>query len=373
MKLNQIVIIALSVLLVGVSFVVGRSLSNQRKETPRKEETIKARSVAVLTVRNQSVEAAIPLSGRLIASNKVEVYAEVGGVLQAAGVVFKEGNRFNIGQVLLKIDDTEARLNLLAQKSALQNVLTQMLPDLKIDYPEAYPKWNEYIQAFDANKPLAKFPETESDKERFFVVTKGIYDQYYNIKSAEERLRKHLITAPFAGVVVESNINPGTLIRTGQKLGEIMSSGAYELETSVNLKDIGRVQIGDYVNLYSEDTEGKWQGRVVRISDKMDASTQMVRLFVAVSGAGLREGMFLKGRVTGNMIGDVVELDRNLLVNGKQVFSINKQNRLKLIPVEVVRYNGANVVLKGIPNETIVLSEPVTGAFEGMEVRMRNN
>ena len=43
----------------------------------------------------------------------------------------------------------------------------------------------------------------------------------------EATLDKYTIKAPFNVVVTQSNINPGTLVRNGQKLGEFINTYLY--------------------------------------------------------------------------------------------------------------------------------------------------
>lgn len=69
----------------------------------------------------------------------------------------------------------------------------------------------------------------------------------------EETLGRYRITAPFDGQVTLSAINPGTLVRTGQKIGEFAAPGRYELEVSVGLRDAGFLEPGSIVMLSSED------------------------------------------------------------------------------------------------------------------------
>lgn len=372
MKTRQIIIVVAAVVLIIFAFLVRGVLSNQKKPTPRKPTEAKERGVQVLKVRNQSLQAAIPISGKLIAAGEVEIYSEVTGKLLNTGKIFKEGVRFNQGEVIAQVDAEEARLNILALKANLQNTLTQMMPDLKLDFPNASQKWLDYLNNFDVNQAITTFPEPESDKEKYFVTTKGIYNQYYNIKAQEERLTKYLITAPFSGIVTESSIYPGTVLRTNQKLGSMMQSYTYELDASVSLRDIDGIRPGMQVNLFSQDLTGGWKGTIARISDRLDESTQSVKIFVQVSGDRLKEGMFLQGEIAANQVSDAFVIPRNLIIEDKKVYAV-ENNKLKLKEIELVQYDGDQAVVKGLPEGTTLLEDDISGAYEGMEVNVIEN
>jgi len=369
MNTRKIIIAVAGVLIIAGSFFLSGALSNGKKSPKRKAEKKEARSVRVIEFKNRSMQANLEVSGQIIAGGKVEIFSEVGGKLLNTGKIFKEGVRFAKGEVIAKIDNEQSRYNLLAQKSALQNTMTQMMPDLKLDFPEAYQKWENYLSNFNVNSPIQVFPEPESEKEKYYVVTKGIYNQYYTIKSQEEMLQKYFIYAPFSGTVTQSSIYPGTVIRVGQKMGEMMSTFNYELDASVSLKDIDYVGIGDRVMLSSEDINGNWEGRIVRISDKIDESTQTVKVFISVSGNRLREGMFLKGEIQIQQVENAFAIPRSLLIDEQYVFLI-ENNKLKKKPVEIARFNGETAFIKGLKNGQKVLNETLPNAYEGMPIKV---
>jgi hypothetical protein len=67
-------------------------------------------------------------------------------------------------------------------------------------------------------------------------------------------------------------------------------------------------------------------------------------------------------------IAGAVELDRSLLQNGNQIFIV-KNDKLKLVDVKPVYFSDKNVVLKGLENGTVIISQAVSGAYEGMIIK----
>lgn len=367
MKARDVIIFLISAAIIVVSLISAGVLKNSKKPQNRNEVTASVKTVATLKVRNSDVQTTIPVTGKLVAEDRVEVYAEVNGGLKPQGKAFKEGNTFSKGDVLLRMDDTEFRMNILSQKSSLLNSFTQLLPDIKIDFPESFEKWNSYLKDFTIEGALPALPEISNEKEKYFLASRNIFGQYYSIKSLEETLSKYTIRAPFNGVVVQSTIDPGTNVRVGQKLGEFISPSSYELEVAVNLKDIDLLKVGDVVELTSPDVAGKWNGKIKRISKKLDDATQTVRVFVAVSGNGLKEGMYLAGEIESDVIADAMEIDRKLLIDGEAVFIVN-DGALSLRNVEVVKYGAGTVIVKGLPEGADLLGSTLVGAYSGMPV-----
>jgi multidrug efflux pump subunit AcrA (membrane-fusion protein) len=320
----------------------------------------------------QTLNAAVEINGRLSPRSQIEVFAEVSGVLKPESSRFKEGNYFKKGQSLIVIDDEEQQLNLLAQKSSLLNQITLMMPDLKTDYPANFPKWEAYLNSFDLKQPLQALPESASDQERYFVSAKNLYNLFYSIQSQEVRSRKYTIPAPFNGVVAESNITEGTLVRVGQKLGEFMNAYNYEMEAAVSLDDLPFFKVGSQVELSSTTIPGKWKGTILRVSDRIDPNTQTARVYVSASGSGLKEGMYLSGTIKGQAIKEVTEIPRDLLIEQSAVYVI-EDSVMKLMSVEPIQYTTSSVLVKGVPAGTSLVNESVIGAYEGLKVAPYQN
>lgn len=368
---RQISIVAALLFLLGAAYYF-KKLSDQKKppkEAPKKAALLQ--SVESFAIEKGSVASSLEIQGRLKAFNKIDLFSEVSGTLVSTTKPFKVGSYFEKGAVLLRIDDEEARLNLLAQKSSLENLITQMMPDLKIDYPESFQQWKDYLDQFDVNKSVKAFPTPLSDAEKFLISSRNLHNQYYNIRSAETRLNKYSIAAPFSGVLTQTSINAGSLIRSGQKLGELMNTYSYELEATVSMQDLKSIRPGNTVKLRSDNLEGQWTGKVKRISDQIDPSTQSVIVFIGVSGKELREGMYLRGDISAGSISDAIEVPRDLLVDQKAVYQIQGDSQLVLQNIELVSINGTKAIIKGIDNNAFLLKEVLPGMYDGMKVEVR--
>lgn len=366
MNFRKISIVA-GAAVIGFSVYFGLKIG-EGEGKPSKAPVAKIQVVKALPVVNAPVKADISVTGKLEAVNRIEIYSEVSGIYRKTSKAFREGYHFSKGQLLIRIDSDEAYQNLLAQRSQLFNQITQMMPDLKIDYPEDFESWDTYLKGLDIKSSLKPLPEPATEKSRYFITSKNIYNQYYTVKGLEERLSKYFIHAPFSGVVAMSAIDPGTLVRQGQKLGEYISPDEYELVTNVSVKDLNFVKQGDKVLLGSSDIQGDWLGTITRISNNLDPATQTVKVFVKVKGKGLKEGMFLSGSIHISDIPDAESIPRNILMNNNEVFLI-KDSLLKKTVIDVVRVAADSAIVKGLPNGAILLNESIPGAFEGMKVQ----
>lgn len=361
--------IVVAILLIALGWYGYQYIADQKEPPPQKETETRLKRAEAMPIELQSIPTTLDLEGQLTAYDKIELFAEVGGAVTATGRSFKVGTYFPKGSSLIRIDDTETRLALLAQKSTLMNAIAQAMPDLKIDYPESFTQWEAYLNNFDIEKPLATLPSPQSDREKRFIAARNLLTQYYNIKSQEKRLEKFTLKAPFSGVLTAANIQPGTVIRVGQKLGELMATGSYELVATVPLDNLNYIKVGNSVELQSEDIEGKWTGKIKRISDQIDPNSQTVQVFVGVQGKALREGMYLRGTAASQLIENAIKLPRELIVNQNQVYEL-KDSTLQLRNISIVRYAEQHVIVTGLPAGIRLLRRPLPGAFDGMKVEV---
>ena len=123
------------------------------------------------------------------------------------------------------------------------------MPDIRLDYPIEFQKWEAYLTSFDINKTTPKLPVMNTDKEKYFISGRGINTAYYNVKNLEVKLGKYNLRAPFKGILTEALVTPGSLVRAGQKLGEFIDPSVYEMEVSVNAEFADLLKKGNSVKL----------------------------------------------------------------------------------------------------------------------------
>jgi len=180
-------------------------------------------------------------------------------------------------------------------------------------------------------------------------------------------LDKYTIRAPYDGVVTESHINPGTLVRAGQKLGEFTNTSVFELEAAVSISDIDFIKPGSRVSLTSKDIKGEFTGKIVRINKSIDQSTQTVKAFIQTTDQRLKDGMFLTAGINVNGLRDAAVIPRNVLVGRDQVYVITG-SKLKLQSVEIIENENDSVLVRGLAGGTIILGETIPAAYDGMEL-----
>ena len=363
---KSVSIILAILILVGGGYAASLLMNREKRQRP----TIKKVKPTVFTakVRNGDVQVFIEESGRLSAKYRADLYAEVQGVMETTSRDFRPGSTFNKGEIMVKIRQNDYYANLQAQKSVLQNLITSVLPDLRLDYPDVYKKWDDYIKNFDMDKPIGKLPETSSDKEKFFITGKNIYTTYYNTKNLEIILTKYTLRAPFNGILTEALVNPGTVVRPGQKLGELIDPSVYELELAISQSILPDLIIGKSVQVFDiENRALSWNGKISRINGRINTATQTVQVFVEVKGKALREGMFLNASISAKPKQNAFELPRSLLIDDTNLYIV-KDSVLQVVAISILHTTNDSIIIRGLEDGTDVVIRPVAGGYNGLQV-----
>lgn len=363
--------IVLGIVLLGGAYLLSQQIADS-KETPKGKVQKSTSVVFTEFVKNTDAPIYIETNGTIRAQQRIEVFSEVQGVLKPIKKPFKPGTRYNKGELMLEMDSQEFYSSLVSQRSVLYNNIVAIMPDLKFDLPESFKQWQKYLDEYNIQGKVKDLPEPLNDREKYFVNARQIVSTYYTIKNLEERLQKYKIYAPFSGILTEALVDPGTLVRTGQKLGGLIDPSVFELEANINAEYLEYLQVGKRVSIKDLKGDKQWTGFVKRINGIIDPNTQTVQAFIQVSGKGLTEGMFLEATVMSKTESNVVEIDRSLLSSDNTVFIVEKDSVLTSRSVDVVHFSNKKAMVRGLADGDKVLVKPLPGAYDGMIVKISN-
>jgi membrane fusion protein (multidrug efflux system) len=132
--MRKIILSVLGVLLIVVAIMLAKNMiANKQKPKPKFNKIVK--TVFVSTIQNRDIPLVIRANGNLLAKNRIEIFSEVQGVLQTTKA-FKAGTSYVDGETLLSVNKDEFMASLQSQKSVLFNLITSLIPDIRLDYPK---------------------------------------------------------------------------------------------------------------------------------------------------------------------------------------------------------------------------------------------
>ena len=243
-----------------------------------------------------------------------------------------------------------------------------ILPDMKIDFADNAPAWENYFKKIDLKKDLPELPNYKSDKEKTFLATKNIYSNYYSIKSQEAKLRKHSFYAPFSGNIYSVNLQSGSYVNPGSNIAKLIRSDKLELKVDVDAREINWIKLGSQATIYSDEGMA-WNATVTRIGEFVNQNTQSIDVFLTIDQNENRlfDGQFLRAVMPSRIIQGSMIVPRNVVFNGDEVFIVN-DSVLNVKTVEIHKINQETIVFSGLDEGSDLVIEPLINAFNGMPV-----
>ncbi len=246
-------------------------------------------------------------SGYITARRKATVSAEITG--RILEIFIEEGTVVEKGQIVAKLDDTLAKVDLDLAKARVRSAEAR-ISEIEVDLAEAkrvLARTEELIKTQIASqaaltKAQARVDTLKSSYERAAV---DIDIAKLEVTRQRETVEKYVIRAPFDGVVVGKNAQPGEMIspvsagggftRTG--ICTIVDMDSLEIEVDVNESYIGRVFAGQKV-LATLDSYPDWDipAAVIAVvpTANRDKATVKVRISLGVKDPRILPDMGVK-------------------------------------------------------------------------------
>ncbi len=372
---KRIVVIAAFIFIVGLAYGLMRFLAAQKEDMQRRPPVAAKRFVKAEPVKYVTILSPVSADGRLTSTAEVDIVAEASGRLQQGEIALKKGTKFSQGDILFVVYPDEAELALKASKSQFLNTLANLLPDIRIDFPEQEEGYMEFFSSISLDHPLPPFPETENEKLKIFLTSRNVLSQYYNIRKDELQLSRRTTIAPFEGTFTEVNLEVGSYTNTGGRVAKAIRTDELELEVPVKRFDAAWVKIGDPVTVESDRRGLSWKGKVIRKSPFVDPNTQSQAIFIKIQNhrnPNLLSGEYLTAAFPGHPIKDAMEVPRNVVFNTNEVFVI-VDSRLEKRVANVIKENEKTLVFNGLEEGEVLVMQPLINVLEGTLVEMLGN
>lgn len=371
--LKSVLRVVAGLAILGAGLGIMNALISMKPEPAVANRPVTPRAVRTVVVNPGDCTPETPVEGRVEALYRMDVISETTGDLLLGGKEFREGVEFSKGEVMLQLDATEAENALIAQRSQFLQLLSTSLADLQADFPANWAAWQGFVDALDVAYRLPQLPKFASQREELFVANRGILSLFHSIRSAEDRLDKFTLTAPFDGVVTAATVRPGGLVRAGQLAGVFVGRDAFEVKTAVHARYLTTIELGDAVQFSDEMGQSVATGTVHRIAGNVDAATQSASVYCRIQpvdgkSALLRDGRFLSGVISSDVVADGVTVPLAWLMDDNSIYAVAEE-KLKRLPAEVVFESRSEAIVLGLDSGTVLLSEALATAFDGMPVQ----
>ena len=329
--------------------------------------------VEILTPKDFQIQ--ISSNGTTTPLTQTVLTAEVGGEVMYRSKKVSEGSSVIQGEILAKIDDTDLQLQY--KNALLQLANAEVQYSLQLAEAEVAKEAWEKIGDGVASDLTLKKPQLKQ-AEALLEVAKA------QVSSAEKKLNKTEIVAPYAGRIQSVNIDLGTTIIPGQPVGALYTSSEIEVTLAVKDNDLQFLSIPmDGRKLDSSEQalvkiksfyKGKnqtWIGRLERVDGVIDPVTRMINLiavfkndFIETDKPNLPIGLFVEAQIDGIILKDIFSIPVNAISENNEVYIVNNDSELVSRKLSILKkYSDFVIVKDGLKaGERIVISKLSTAS-----------
>ncbi len=401
----------LALLVVAVQLVTGAVQEVMTRDSKPPQPRERVFSVTVQTAEMATVTPYLEAFGEVQSRRRLELRAALGGRVVGLAENFEDGGEVHAGEVLVELDPADAQAALDRARSDLLDAQFEqrdaeralLLAQDELKAAEAQSDLRE--RALQRQKDLlergvgatASVEEAElsATSARQTVLSSRIalaqaesrVDQASTLlaraqialESAERDLEDMTIRARFDGTLTGVSLVEGRLVTANEKLAELVDPNALEVAFRVStaqyvrlLGDAGRLlPAAVTVSLEVTGADLTASGRIGRDSGSAGEGQTGRLIYARLDAApGFKPGDFVTVTVQEQALSDVVRLPASALDARGTVLVLAGEDRLETLPVELVRRQGDEVLLRGAGlegREVVVSRTPLLGT--GVRVR----
>ncbi len=228
----------------------------------------------------------VDIAVTLEAVRSVQVGAEVAGRVVEVGV--EEHHSVEAGAVLLRLDPA-------LPMAAVERARASLLRAVSSYELATQEHGRQRSLSGKGIGSLAEFDRTESEELRSDA---GVAEARASLLDAQTRFEKTRITAPFAGVVSELDLEPGAYVRVGDPVARLSDLSEIEIEASVDDRQVLALSAGMAAKVAVDAFPGEWfDGVVVGLGRTPDPLTRKYPVPVRVANPEERLLPGMLGRV----------------------------------------------------------------------------
>jgi RND family efflux transporter MFP subunit len=404
-----------------VALIIAVTLSIMRPKAERQVPERKGRLVEVFPARAEDFQMIVEAFGTVAPRQSLKLVAQVRGQIVDIYQSFKEGGFVKKGTRLIQIDPRTYSLEVKRRKvqimqseaelKRLKQEVVNLKSRIKIANSDVALAKNEYLrlkklidrkviaqsqldkaeQAYLASRERRQAIKNQlaliGPQREQLIAAREMAEVMY--QQADLDLERSSIVAAFDGWVLEKAIEVGQHVNVGQQLGSIYKAGELDIEVRIPTKEFkwlpagmgNNSSIAADVIFRNTGDEQVWQGRVARVKARMDERTRTLPVVIevdeaatagqSVSGFRLRPGMFVTIKIKGKEVNRAYVLPRYVVYPGDVVYTL-KDDQLKIKDVGILRsYKDSVIVNEGLSEDDQIISTPLSGAVDGMSVRLK--
>jgi RND family efflux transporter MFP subunit len=341
----------------------GFAAEEEKPKEEAKQQAPPPSLVEVTQVTSGETEPMVEFVGTVYFARKSDVAAEVDGIVEQ--VFFEEGYRVKSGDPLVMLGS---------------DILDTVISATRADYELVLVELEQAEKELQRREPLYREGSvSESSYDEYFFRSKILKNRAMSLKASLDRLllekKKKKILAPFDGIVVSKNADKGEWVDDGGMVAVIADDSIVEIVVNVPGDMLKYLEPGEKMTVIKESE--KFTGLFLSFVPKGDIATRTFDVKIRMeNSAGFIEGMEARALVPSAEKRSGLKVPRDALLDrfGQNVIWVVKDSTAKMVPVQVIGYDGMQVGIAGpgLEGGDLVVTKGNERLREGQPVMVGN-
>jgi RND family efflux transporter MFP subunit len=366
----------LALLVIAIALGVTRALGKRKAQNEAATAAAVAAQKApvyelppqdVATVEALELAQSVGVSGSLRALQTAAIKARVAGEVQ--GITKREGDAVQAGEVVARIDSTEAQARVRQAEQQAKSALAQVAIAKRAQDNNQSLVQQGFISATALETSTNNLAAAEANHQAAVAA----------LDIARKALGDTTLRAPLSGQVSARLVQNGERVGVDARILEVVDLSGFELEAALAPTDAASVAVGQKARLKIEGLDKPVDATVARINPSVQAGSRSVLVYLRLpAAAGMRQGLFAQGEiVTGQIQALAVPLSAVRNDKPQPYIQVIQSGKIAHVPVPLGRqgqHGGeAMLVVDGVtaaPAGTQLLRVQAGLIREGTEVKL---
>ncbi len=305
---------------------------------------------------------------------RTQLVSDVSGRVVKVSPNIRAGSSFKQGDVLLKLDDRNYKIEVDIAASSVADAEVKYLQELA-QAELAEKEWNVRPDNEAARSLALREPQVAAAKAALEAAKARLAKAKLDLERTE-------IKAPFDGKVMRQMVDLGQVVSPSQAIAEIYSTDAVEVRLPIKISDLDHLSLPEADNSTAPRPsvifEGElgartyqWRGEIVRSEGAFDSATRMLYVVAQIDQPfkstaerpAIRIGQFLRAKVQGQKLSNVFVIPRRA-VSQDYFVSVAQEGVLKKRKVRPLWTDAQSVVVPATLNLDSLAASTVQPALE---------
>ena len=381
--------IFIPLVVVGGAAFIAWDMIQQREPPKRRARAPSVLEVEVIEARLGTYQVTARTQGTVQPRTESTLIPEVSGRVIEMSPKLRAGEFFEAGDTLLRIDPREYEAAVAIAKAELTQAQARLAEE-QARGAQAKRDWRRLGERGKPDALVLRLPQLSSARA-------AVNSAKARLVQRELQLERTTLVAPYAGRVLEKNVDVGQFVNTGNVLAQIYAVDYVEIRLPLSDAQLQYIDVpeiyrrddgqtrepGPAVELFTEigSTRHSWRGRLVRAEGSIDTRTRQLYVIAQVDdpfatsvagGRPLKIGQFVQAEIEGQTLSDVYVIPRGTLRAGDRVLVVDDKNQLGSQPVAVVWTDQASAVVSaGLSTGDRVVITAIGEGLDGTPVLVR--